>query len=195
MPGGGLGDPEDGDDGAGAGDLDFGDERFDQGFAGLVAAVGDECGDVVGDVVQGGRGGLGGGVFDGGDEFVAAAGALADGVPQCGQAWADHVRIHGVVFERGEIAVDLGVGVGDLGADGGQFVVLGGVRGAVLASGSSDRVGDECVVVAVERCQALEHGGFGGVRVEAVAVAFAAVVAVAVVADVVAVHLAAAVVA
>nr|WP_280267569.1 hypothetical protein [Nocardia wallacei] len=60
----------------------------------------------------------------------------------------------------------------------------------VLALGLGDGVGDEGVVVAVERRQAVEHGGLGGVGVETVSVAFACAVAGTVVAEVVAVHLA-----
>ncbi len=56
----GLGDTEDGDDGAGSGDLDFGDEGFDQGFAGLVGAGADDVGDVLGDLSERGRVGRGG---------------------------------------------------------------------------------------------------------------------------------------
>ncbi|MGF6885063.1 hypothetical protein ABIA39_003362 [Nocardia sp. GAS34] len=54
VAGGGLGDTEDRDDGVGSGDLDFGDQGFDERFAGLITAGGDECGDVIGDVGQGG---------------------------------------------------------------------------------------------------------------------------------------------
>ncbi|MGH3950351.1 MAG: hypothetical protein ACRDSE_14720 [Pseudonocardiaceae bacterium] len=51
----GLGDAEDGHEGAGAGDLDFGDQGLDQGFAGLVGAGVDGVGDVLGHFGEGGR--------------------------------------------------------------------------------------------------------------------------------------------
>ncbi|WP_228796801.1 hypothetical protein [Nocardia cyriacigeorgica] len=64
-------------------------------------------------------------------------------------------------------------------------MVVGGLSGVVLALGFGDGVGDEAVVVAVEGCEGVEDGGFGGVGVDAVAVAFLCAVAVAVVAEVV----------
>ncbi|WP_218002557.1 hypothetical protein [Nocardia brevicatena] len=68
-------------------------------------------------------------------------------------------------------------------------MVVGGLSGVVLALGFGDGVGDECVIVAVEGCQGVEDGGFGGVGVDPVAVAFLGAVAVAVMAEVVPVDL------
>ncbi|WP_435158918.1 hypothetical protein [Amycolatopsis sacchari] len=75
----GLGDAEDGDDGAGAGDLDFGDEGFDQGFAGLIGAGVDDVGDVLGDFREGGRVGRGRFGVKRGGQFVTAGGELLAG--------------------------------------------------------------------------------------------------------------------
>ena len=75
----GLGDAEDGDDGAGAGDLDFGDEGFDEGFAGLVSAGVDDLGDVVGDLGERGRVGRGGFGVECGGQLVAAGVQLLAG--------------------------------------------------------------------------------------------------------------------
>ncbi|WP_338767938.1 hypothetical protein V7968_02585 [Nocardia vulneris] len=80
MARGGLGDPEDRDDGVGASDLDFGYEYVYERFAGLVAACGDYCGDVIGHIVQNGGGGDDRALVDGGEEFVSACGELSAGV-------------------------------------------------------------------------------------------------------------------
>ncbi|WP_228787746.1 hypothetical protein [Nocardia terpenica] len=125
---------------------------FDQGFAGAVGAGGEQCGDVVGYLGEGGWVGSGGCGVEGGGEFVSATGELAAGGAELGEAVADELFVHGAVFERGEVAVDLGVGVGDLGVDGVEFGVLGVESGVVLALCCGHGVGDARVVVAVEGC-------------------------------------------
>ncbi|WP_280314839.1 hypothetical protein [Nocardia wallacei] len=81
-----MGDSEDRDNGIWAGDLDFGDEGGDECFAGLIAARGDDCGDVVGDIGENGWVRDDWGLVDSGDEFVAACGELSAGVAQFGES-------------------------------------------------------------------------------------------------------------
>src|SRR5690606_28744589 len=76
-----------------------------------------------------------------------------------------------------EVAVDLAVGLGDLGLDAGEFGLLCVVPGVVLALGFGHGVGDERVVVAVEARECVEHGLLAGGGREAVSVAFGGVVA------------------
>ncbi|MFI6172981.1 hypothetical protein ACIBCN_39820 [Nocardia sp. NPDC051052] len=92
---------------------------FDEGFAGVVGAGVDERGDVVGYFGEGGWVGSGGGGVEGGGEFVTPVGELAVGGAQLGEAVTNELFVHGAVFERGEVAIDFGVGVGDFGVDGG----------------------------------------------------------------------------
>ncbi|WIV60776.1 hypothetical protein [Amycolatopsis nalaikhensis] len=67
-----MGDAEDRDEPVGAGDGDFGDQGFDEGFGLVVGAAGDDLGDVVGHRCQGSGLGHGGCVVEGEGEFVAA---------------------------------------------------------------------------------------------------------------------------
>ncbi|MFF0458647.1 hypothetical protein [Nocardia africana] len=113
-----MGDAKDGDDGVGAGDFDFSDECFDHSFVGVVGAGGDQLADVVGDAGERGGVGSGGGGVESDCEFVAAVGELAAGGAEVGETVADESFVHGAVLERCEVAVDLVVGVGDLGVDG-----------------------------------------------------------------------------
>ncbi|MFG3519950.1 hypothetical protein ACGF5S_06770 [Nocardia nova] len=109
-----LRDAEDGDDGVGAGDFDFGDQRFNQRFAVVVGAGGDQLGDVVGDAGECSGVGSGGSGGEGRCQLVAAVGQLAASGTKLGEAVADELFVHCAVLERGQVAVDLVVGVGDL---------------------------------------------------------------------------------
>ncbi|MGH3549467.1 MAG: hypothetical protein ACRDQU_15445 [Pseudonocardiaceae bacterium] len=68
----GVGDAEDRDESVGSGDGDVINEVFDQGFT-LVGAAGvDDCGDVLGDLIECGRAGGGRGSIQGEGQFVVA---------------------------------------------------------------------------------------------------------------------------
>ena len=97
LVGVGLGDAEDGDDPVGSGDLDLGDEGFDQGLAHVIGAGVDHLVDVVGDLQGGGlwRGGFGVECLG---QLVAAGAELCAGGAEFGEAWADEFLIEGAVF-------------------------------------------------------------------------------------------------
>jgi len=75
-----VGDAEDGSEAAGRGDGDPVDEGFDESFALVVGSAGNDVGDVVGDVGEGGGVGLVGfGVDVDGELFPASAELLGGG--------------------------------------------------------------------------------------------------------------------
>ncbi|MGH3360213.1 MAG: hypothetical protein ACRDO7_15530 [Nocardioidaceae bacterium] len=99
----GLWDAEDGYDGAGAGDADFGDEGFDQCLAGEVVAAAGDFGDVVGEAVElVGFGGDGFGL-DRVGEVGTPGGELLDAFAEFGEACSDGLVVEGAVLERGEV--------------------------------------------------------------------------------------------
>jgi hypothetical protein len=135
----GLRDAEHGNDAAGPGDLDLGDQGFDERFALAVAASGDDLVDVVGHIAQ--RGGwrhrrfcvkLAG-------EFVAAGSELPGLGLELSEAACEVFGLEGAVLERGEVPGNRRVGPGQFLLGGGEFaapgVDLGSVAGLSLGVG------------------------------------------------------------
>ncbi|WP_433871681.1 hypothetical protein [Saccharopolyspora sp. CA-218241] len=85
----GLGDAEHEHKGAGACDLDFGDEGFDECLAGLIGSGTDDLGDVVGDLGERGCVRQGGFGVERGCQLVAAGGELLAGGAELGESGAD----------------------------------------------------------------------------------------------------------
>ncbi|HEX5116061.1 MAG TPA: hypothetical protein VFW65_12760 [Pseudonocardiaceae bacterium] len=187
-----LGDSEHGDDLVRPDDLDLADERVDEGLglSGLVAAeylvdVGDDLGEFGGF----GHGGFAVEFFG---EFVAALPELLDLCAELRHAGCGGVLVHRFVLERGEVPLDLGVGLGEFAGDHVAFGDPLGVAGEVELAGVGDGLGDQVGVVGIELAHGGEHGLVGVLGVEARRGAFGGAVAGAGEAGVVAVGLGAA---
>ncbi|HEY0452711.1 hypothetical protein [Actinophytocola sp.] len=74
------------------------------------------------------------------------------------EAWRGYFLAHGLVFERGEVAVDGVRGFGDLGCDGVEFADSVGVVGCVELVGFGECFGNEVGLVGVEVVQGGEYG-------------------------------------
>lgn len=98
-----LRDAEDGDDPAWACELDLRYQRFDEGFALVVASRGDDLVDVIGYLLEGcrRRGRRRGGKRA--DEFVAAGGELPGPGLEVGEPLGEVFGLEGAVLERGQV--------------------------------------------------------------------------------------------
>ncbi|WP_431942384.1 hypothetical protein [Micromonospora marina] len=140
------------------GELDFGDEGFDSGFAFGVAAAGHDHGEVVADQGDGGRcrwGRLGGQTSC---EFGVPGMELGQLLAEFPDAGAGGGVVHGAVLKRGVIPVDGRFGGGDLVGEGGEFrtAVVGG--GGALGVGAFDHGGQDGFGGGVEVVQRFEDG-------------------------------------
>ncbi|MCA1836280.1 MAG: hypothetical protein LC721_08130 [Actinobacteria bacterium] len=138
----GLGDAEDRDEPVGCGDGHLCDEGFDQCLGLVVGAAGDDLGDVVGNLGQGGGFRCGGLVVEGAGEFVAVGAELGGFGAQLAEPVGDEVLVHGAAFECGQVAVDGLAGFGQISFYGGEFGVPVGVGGLVLGLCGGDGVCD-----------------------------------------------------
>ncbi|WP_238424340.1 hypothetical protein [Micromonospora parastrephiae] len=123
--------------------MDFGDERFDCGFALGGGAAGHDGAEVVADAGDGaGRRGLGL-RCQAGVEFGVPGPELGESLAEVADAGSGGGVVHGAVLERGVVAVDRVLGAGDLVGGGGEFgaPVVGG--GVVLGVGALDHGGED----------------------------------------------------
>ena len=86
---------------------------------------------------------------------------LVDLSLQGGDAGAGGGVVHSAVLERGEVPVDRGLLVLDLGVEGAGFGVPVSVAVAVAGLGAGDGVGDEGGGLGVEVGEGVEDGGVG----------------------------------
>jgi hypothetical protein len=135
-----LGDAEDRNEPVGCGDDHLGDECFDQCLGLVVSAAGDDLGDVVGDLGEGGGLGCGGFVVEGAGQFVTVGTELCGLGPKRDEPAGDEIFVHGAAFECGQVAVDGLPGFGQIGLDGSEFGAPVGVRGLVVGLRGGDGV-------------------------------------------------------
>ncbi|WSG42701.1 hypothetical protein OHA72_03615 [Dactylosporangium sp. NBC_01737] len=138
------------------GELDFGDEGFDGGFAFEGGAAGHDRCEAVADAGDGGGRRRGGIRVEFGFELSEPCLEVGEAFSQVADAWPGRGVVHRALFEGGVIPGDGGLGGGDLVGHGGVFGLLVGVGGGLLGASAVDHGGEDRLGGGVEVVQRVE---------------------------------------